>query len=355
MNAKELKDLLTLEQIEYILSTIGAEPRVDYTNNIIHNSTVCHSGDSHKLVYYHKDQRFKCYTKCGKTFDIIGLVEHVLDISFGMAMNYICDKVGISRGTYKEEAKQKTEDCGWDLINTYKKEQKPLEPPKITIRDKNLLNGFYNLAHPNFLNDGISKRTLTKFNIKFDILNNRIIIPHYDKDNNLIAIRCRNLNEEQLKHAKYMPIYINNELLSAPSAGYFYGLNFNLDNILKCRKVILVESEKAVMQLDTMFNGEGIALALSGSSISIWQVEILKQLGVEEVILGLDKEFESCKTPQEKAYATKIKKIFFDKLCNDFKVSVIWDKWNLLGYKNAPTDKGKETFLKLLSKRLYIN
>ena len=83
--------------------------------------------------------------------------------------------------------------------------------------------------------------------------------------------------------------------------------------------------------------------------------EILKQLGVEEVILGLDKEFESCKTPQEKAYATKIKKIFFDKLCNDFKVSVIWDKWNLLGYKNAPTDKGKETFLKLLSKRLYIN
>ena len=84
MNAKELKDLLTLEQIEYILSTIGAEPRVDYTNNIIHNSTVCHNGDSHKLVYYHKDQRFKCYTKCGKTFDIIGLVEHVLDISFGI-------------------------------------------------------------------------------------------------------------------------------------------------------------------------------------------------------------------------------------------------------------------------------
>ena len=103
MNAQELKDLLTMEQIEYILSTLGAEPRVDSYNNIIHSLTICHQGDSHKLVYYHKDQRFKCYTGCGKTFDIIGLVEHVLDISFTMAMNYICDKVGISRGTTKQD------------------------------------------------------------------------------------------------------------------------------------------------------------------------------------------------------------------------------------------------------------
>lgn len=355
MNAQELKDLLTMEQIEYILSTLGAEPRVDSYNNIIHSLTICHQGDSHKLVYYHKDQRFKCYTDCGKTFDIIGLVEHVLDISFTMAMNYICDKVGISRGTYTEEQKEKLEDGGWELINKYYKPAKPAEPPKITIRDKNLLNEFYNLAHSNFLNDGITKPTMQKFNIKFDILNNRIIIPHYDKDNNLIAIRCRNLDAEQIKHAKYMPIYMHNELLSAPSAGYFYGLNFNLQNILKSKKVILVESEKAVMQLDSMFNGDGIAIALSGSSISIWQVEILKNLGVEEVILGLDKEFISCKTPEEKAYATKIKKIFFDKLINDFRVSLIWDKWNLLEYKDSPMDKGKEIFLKLLSKRLYIN
>lgn len=355
MNAKELKELLTLEQVEYILATIGAEPRVDNHNEIIHSLTVCHQGDSHKLLYYHKDKRFKCYTGCGKTFDIIGLIEHVMNISFTMSMNYICDKLGITRGTYTEEQKEQLEDGGWELMNKYIKPAKPAEPPKITIRDKNLLNEFYNLAHLNFLNDGITKATMQKFNIKFDILNNRIIIPHYDKDNNLIAIRCRNLDEEQIKHAKYMPIYMNNELLSAPSAGYFYGLNFNLKNILKSKKVILVESEKAVMQLDSMFNGEGIAIALSGSSISIWQVEILKSLGVEEVILGLDKEFVSCKTPEEKAYATKIKKIFFDKLVNDFRVSVIWDKWNLLEHKDAPTDKGKEIFLKLLGKRLYIN
>ena len=355
MNAQELKELLTLEQMEYILGSLDMEPRTNYRDETIANLTRCHNGDSHKLIYYHKDKRFKCYTGCGKTFDIIGLVEHVLEISFNMAMNYICDKIGISRGSYNPEEKVKSEDGGWELMNKYIKPTKPVEPPKIIIRDKNLLNQFYSLAHINFLNDGITKATMSKFNIKFDILNNRIIIPHYDKDNNLIAIRCRNLDENQVKVAKYMPIYINNELLSAPSAGYFYGLNFNIKNILKGKKIILVESEKAVMQLDSMFNGAGIAVALSGSSISIWQVQILKELGVEEVILALDKEFVSCKTTEEKAYAIKIKKMFFEKLENDFKVSVIWDKWNLLEYKDSPMDKGKEIFLKLLSKRLYIN
>lgn len=355
MDAKDLKESLSLEQIEYILASIGAEPKVDNYNNNIHCLTRCHGGDSHKLIYYHKDKRFKCYTGCGKTFDIFSLLEQVLEISFTMAMNYICDKLGIVKGAYKEGNTTKEEDCGWDLINTYKRKEKPPESPKITIRDKSLLNEFYNLAHPNFLEDGISKQTMAKFNIKFDIYNNRIIIPHYNENNDLIAIRCRNLDPNQIKYAKYMPIYMNNELLSAPSTGYFYGLNFNINNILESKKVILVESEKAVMQLDTMFKGKGIAIALSGSSISTWQVEILKNLGIEEVILALDKEFVSCKTSEEKAYATKIKKIFFDKLTNSFKVSVIWDKWNLLEYKDSPMDKGKDTFLELLSKRLYIS
>lgn len=355
MNAQELKDNLTIEQIEYILNSLNADPKINLRDNTISSITVCHGGDSHKLIYYHKDKRFKCYTGCDKSFDIIGLVEKVLDIPFTMSMRYICDKVGISY-TYNlgSTNNPQTEDIGWGIINKYKKKEEP-QPPKITIRDKSLLDQFYNLAHVNFLNDNISKATMQKFNIKFDILNNRIIIPHYDKDNNLIAIRCRNLDENQIKHAKYMPIYINNELLSAPSTGYFYGLNFNLNNILKAKKVILVESEKSVMQLDTMFNGNSIAIALSGSNISIWQVDILKKLGVEEVILGLDKEFINCKTKEEKVYATKIKKIFFDKLINDFKVSIIWDKWNLLNYKDSPSDRGKDIFLKLLNKRLYIN
>lgn len=354
MDAHELKDNLTLEQVEYILETIGAEPRVNTYSEQINSLTICHGGDSHKLIYYHKDKRFKCYTNCGKTYDIFSLLENVLDIPFTMAMNYICDKLGIQRVRYNSEEAE-TEDCGWDLINKYKADPKPPEPPKITIRDKSLLNEFYNLAHPNFLNDGISKLTMVKFGIKFDIFNNRIIIPHYDQDDNLIAIRCRNLDEEQLKYAKYMPIYIDNVLMSAPATGYFYGLNFNMENIKKAKKVILVESEKAVMQLDTMFKGKGIAIALSGSSISIWQIEILKQLGIEEVIIALDKEFISCKTPEEKAYAVKIKKIFIDRLKTDFQVSLIWDKWNLLEYKNAPTDKGKDVFLELLCKRLYIS
>ena len=48
-----------------------------------------------------------------------------------------------------------------------------------------------------------------KYNIKYDIVNNRIIIPHFDIDNNLIGIRCRNLSPQA--EAKYCPIYLENK------------------------------------------------------------------------------------------------------------------------------------------------
>ena len=36
------------------------------------------------------------------------------------------------------------------------------------------------------------------------------------------------------------------------------------------------------------------------------------------------------------------------------KVSIIWDRDGLLDYKDAPTDKGKETLLKLLDDKVEI-
>ena len=35
-------------------------------------------------------------------------------------------------------------------------------------------------------------------------------------------------------------------------------------------------------------------------------------------------------------------------------VSVLWDSTNLLSYKDSPTDKGKETLLKLMENKIYV-
>ena len=43
-----------------------------------------------------------------------------------------------------------------------------------------------------------------------------------------------------------------------------------------------------------------------------------------------------------------------DKLSPFVSVSVLWDSTNLLGYKDSPTDRGKETLLKLMENKIYV-
>ena len=66
MNAKEIKERLTLEHIVEILEDLGAEPRQSSNLNEIWCKTVCHDGDSHKLYLYkdskiYLDRKYKRY------------------------------------------------------------------------------------------------------------------------------------------------------------------------------------------------------------------------------------------------------------------------------------------------------
>lgn len=85
------------------------------------------------------------------------------------------------------------------------------------------------------------------YNIRYSILQNKIIIPHYDVDNNLIGIRGRALNEEDLVYGKYMPIQIENKIYSHPLMFNLYGLNIVKNNIKRLKTAIIAESEKASM------------------------------------------------------------------------------------------------------------
>lgn len=148
-----------------------------------------------------------------------------------------------------------------------------------------------------------------------------------------------------------MPIVLDGKTLSAPTGQYFYGLFQNIENIKKTKRVILVESEKAVMQFETMYPNNNIALALSSSNLSQYQIDILKDLGVEEVIIALDKEYEKSGTREEMVYALKVDKSLVSKL-SLFNVSVIWDFGGLINKKDSPLDRGKEVFNKLYNNRI---
>lgn len=306
--------------------------------------TVCHGGNSDKLYLYKNTMMFVCYTHCGN-MSVYNLISKVKGISFGEAHS-IFDLVN--------EGKQINGFSFGEAINPAKKFKKhQIERENVNYLDDSILDHYYKFAAGGWIEEGISIRTQIKFNIRFSIIDNAIIIPHYLYNGKLIGIRERNLNKIEVDEGKkYIPVYYHGKSLKYPIRENLYGLYENKNNICKSRKIILFEAEKSVMMLDTFYNGLGSSVALSGSSLSDRQAQLISSLPVDEVIIGLDKEYSDDISSQEMRRNIIEKK--FGKLTNRFSVSVIWDSNDLLDLKDSPTDKGKQVFEKLMQNRLFI-
>ena len=106
--------------------------------------------------------------------------------------------------------------------------------------------------------------------------------------------------------------------------------------------------------MDSFFGDKSIAVAICGSNLSRVQMKILLDLGVEEFILGLDKQYSN-KT-EEDIWLKKIEKMVKPLLEVGATVTKIWDdvEGGLLKYKDSPTDLGKDTYLKLVKSRVGV-
>lgn len=345
MNAAEVKELLTTDDIVDLLHELNAEPI--RKGNEVTCRTICHSGHKHKLVYYTDAKTFSCFTDdCGRGMDIFVLVGKVFGCDFPTSFRYICGKFGIrGDGEYLSADHVDT-----TFIRKFKKK----EPQHVlTSIPKTLLNSFYKLYHKFWIEDGITTKTMKKFNILFSIRENKIIIPHFDVEDRLLGIRGRSLNQEEVDAGKkYMPVFLHGEVRKHPTGGNIYGLNKTKKDVIKHKTIILFESEKAVMQLDSMLPEMSIGGAISGSSLTNEQVKILHSLNIEHVVLALDREFTS--KDDEIFYKQKIMSGFVNKLIPYFKVSIMWDNEDLLKLKDAPTDQGVEVFLQLWRNKIFI-
>lgn len=311
--------------------------------------TYCHNPDgtgSKKLfVYFNEDSVvLHCYTNCG-TLSLEGFVERYQNLNYSEAkslINEILDRSFIDgfNNLYKEEA----------LENPF--EVKKKKTYKINeVVDDSVLNSFYPIPYGGWVEENISHKTQKKFDIRFDIINNSIIIPQLNEEGQLVGVRRRALNESDIERdGKYKPIFANGRWFNADTSTILYGLFENKKNIKESKKAIVFEAEKSVLQLDTFYDGKSPAVALYGSNISDCQADMLRQLGVEELIVALDKEYQD-----ERSYQTYLKVLVkkFKKFQPFFTISFILDDFNssLLNYKDSPSDHGRETFEKLLRRR----
>ena len=293
---EEIKNNLTIEQIEELLINLDADPQVQ--GNFIKARTICHCGNSHKLYYYDNTHLFKCFTECDSTFDVFELIIKVkkgagLEIALPQAIQYILNFFNL--GTIKDDFQlEELED--WKVLKRYDKNNIISEDKQI-IQLKNFNDNFLKfLPHPRILpweKEGISLEIMNRNHICYNSSSQAIVIPHYDKDNNLIGIRERTLIKENETNGKYKPMILNGKMYNHPLFSNLYNLNNSKDNIKNIKKAIIFEGEKSCLLYASYFGSENdISVAVCGSSLGSYQVQLLLDLGIEEMIIALDKQFQ---------------------------------------------------------------
>lgn len=356
--SENIKMQLSLDNIFDLLMSLGADPIKQ--NGLLTARTICHGGHSHKLYYYENTHLFKCYTDCSDSFDIYQLIIKMqaiegAEISLPQAINFIATYFNFPPREIILENQEILPD--WKIFQQYEKTSSQEDNEKIVelkIYDEDILNY---LPRPRILDwekEGITQEVIKFNNICYDPVMQGIVIPHYDIDGNLIGIRERTLIKENEVNGKYKPAILGYQMYNHPLGFTLYNLNNSKNNVKLYKKVIIFEGEKSSLLYQSYFGIDNdISAAVCGSNLTRYQVDILLQLGVEEIIIAFDKQFQATGDSEWKAWTKKLYDIN-NKYGAIVKVTFIFDKWNLLSYKMSPIDNGKDIFTKLFQRRIKL-
>lgn len=265
--------------------------------------------------------------------DIYDLVRYFIGGDFKSSFAYICDLLGISCD-FKPIKKEKS--YSYEFLNSflgYTQGSKKYKPQYITEKD---LMKFIHKPHRLFLEEGINIESQIKFQIMYDIKDSRICFPIRDENGNIVSVKGRTVieNYKELGIPKYIYYY------PFENRHYLYGLYENYFDILSKGDVIVFEAEKSVQKADSY----GINNCVSIGTKSITDEQLLKLLELKvDIVLAFDKNVSLEEIERQ---AKK-----FDKLAN---VYAIYDNLNLLDEKDAPIDKGYDTFMKLYRNKIII-
>ena len=359
----EVKKSLSLDNIFELLTEWGGDP--EYTEFGLLSATICHNepGEgSRKLYYYTNSSLFQCYTGCG-SFDIFELaikvfqIQNDIEMDLNDAVRYIAVKFGITSMSGPEEEVYKTED--WKILKTYDRIQEiELKDYHVELKEYNndiLSNLNYNIEITPWLNEDITQEVLDKAKIGYFPGGDQITIPHFDSNDRFIGLRGRTMCDEEAEtFGKYRPIKCNQQLYNHPLGMNLYGYNWNKNTIKIMRKAIIFESEKSVLKYASYFGWDNnISTACCGSHISNYQIQLLLDLNVDEIIIAMDRQFKELGDDEWKHLTDNLTKIF-NRYKNYTTISFIFDKEMITGYKSSPIDEGKEKFLKLFKERVTL-
>lgn len=356
--SEKVKNDLSIDQVCDLLASLGGDPQIK--GDLIISRTICHGGHSHKLYYYDNTKLFKCYTDCLDSFDIFELIIKInklnnIDYSLPQAIRFITNYYGIVVETEISETQENLQD--WQILNKYDRSSSQEKEEKIVemkFYDDKILQY---LPHPRILNwekEGITREVMEECGICYDPSYQGIVIPHYNIDGKLVGIRERTLIKENENNGKYKPAILNYKQYNHPLGFNLYNLNNSKENIKKIKKVFVFEGEKSCLLYRSYFGGDAdISVAVCGSNLINYQVQLLLSLGVEEICIAFDKQFQEIGDDEWKRWTKKLKELN-RKYSPLVQISFLFDKMNLLGYKDSPIDRGPEIFMQLFKERIVL-
>ena len=365
-NLEEIKENLSLDDIELILVEFNAEP--ERRNETIVAKTICHGGDSHKLYYYQNTALFHCYTGCSDpTFDIFELVRKVMsrehpkareDSAWNLpeAVDWVARKFGYAPNI-REDNSDFTIKEDFTLLENYSRiKDININTQQIELKEYNApFLQYLPKPHLPWEQEGIKKNIIDNHNICYDPASAGIIIPHYDINNRLIGIRVRNLAADAIeRYGKYRPAYIGGKMYNHPLGFNLYNLNNVKHNIQRMEKVFVFEGEKSCLKYSSYFGTENdLSVAVCGSSFIPYQAWLLINQGAKEIIIALDRQYKELGDDEHKKLVRNLKAIH-RKYGAYVKISYMFDTESLLDYKSSPIDHGPEVFMKMFNERKSI-
>jgi DNA primase len=272
--------------------------------------------------------------KYGVKGDLISFLMKKKKIELKEVMNLIKNELGIDSFCYS-----KKESNGL-FGGAYNKIKKVNKFEMLNILSEDTLYPFSNKYNTMFLKDGISIETQIKFEIGFDIETQRITIPWRDYEGSLIGVMGRYNGE--CDHAyRWLPV------IPFPKRDLLYGYSHNYMQLENCEVIYVGESEKSVLQWDSM--DINTTLGIGRSEISAMQIKKIISLQPKKIIYCLDEGLpEEISIKNVKATQQFLKYY-------DIEVGYIYDEQNdILPYdsKYSPSDLCKEEFLELIEKKV---
>lgn len=344
MDIYRLKENLSSDNIITLMDSLGAD-FIYQTQNQIRFKSICHNSDSYKLYYFIETKSFYCFRE-SRAFDTISLVQHVKHLDFNQAVSYICSVLHLQVG----QIEQNEQLDNWAELRRFLPNAEP-EPDKLLTYDKSILSLFDHLYPQEWLDYGISADILDKFGIGWYARQACISIPVVF-NGQLVGVRGRYTREQDIAKGKYRPICtLDGTVLKFPSSACLYGYDQNKAAIEKSHQVVLFESEKSVLKAPS-YNLHN-ALAVFGSNISKQHIQLLLELGVNDVAIAFDSDYHQVGDDEFKFFVVKMKKLAA-KLKPYFTTSIVWNNQGYDMYKCNMMDLPYEQAMKLWESRVIV-